>query len=57
MMRRKAMKRSTVIRAADAIEDLMTETGRGATLEDRHVWWVCKPLWHLLQDILRRWER
>ena len=47
------MRRSTLILLADALEDAMIETGRGSTEEDRAVWWTCKPLWELLQKILR----
>lgn len=50
------MNRSTIVRVCDALEDLMCETGRGTTAEDRAVWWACKPLWVLLQEILRRWQ-
>lgn len=47
------MTRKTLIHAADAIEDVMIETGRGSTAEDRAVWWACLPLWRLLQKLLR----
>jgi hypothetical protein len=47
------MKRKTLVRVADAVEDLMIETGRGATKDDRAVWWACRPLWILLQRILK----
>ena len=49
------MTRQTLIRAADALEDLMCETGKGETADERAVWWACRPLWILLQQILRRW--
>ena len=48
------MKRETIVRVADALEDLMCETGRGETRDDRDVWWTCRPLWILLQRLLRR---
>lgn len=48
------MNRKTLIRVADALEDLMTETGRGETKDDRSVWWACRPLWILLQKLLRK---
>lgn len=48
------MKRMTLIRVADALEDLMCETGRGETADDRAVWWTSKPLWELIQCLLRR---
>ncbi len=48
------MNRSTLVRLADALEDLMTETGRGETADDREVWWTCRPLWVLVQRLLRR---
>ena len=47
------MNRNTLIRLADALEDAMTETGRGSTAEDRAIWWACKPLWEIVQRILR----
>lgn len=48
------MNRKTLIRLADALEDAMTETGRGSTAEDRALWWAARPLWILLQRLLRR---
>ena len=48
------MKRRTLLRVADALEDLMCETGRGATEDDRKVWWTARPLWELLQRLLRK---
>lgn len=47
------MNRETLIKTADSLEDLMCETGKGTTEIDRKVWWLCKPLWLLLQDILK----
>ena len=47
------MNRNTLIRLADALEDAMTETGRGSTAEDRAIWWAARPLWILLQRLLR----
>ena len=50
------MTRETMIRLTDALEDAMCETGKGTTATDRAVWWACKPLWVLLQRILREWS-
>lgn len=47
------MKRETLVRAADALEDLMIETGRGATQSDREIWWAVRALWIILQEELR----
>ena len=47
------MKRETLIRAADAIEDLMSETAFKETIEERAIWWACLPLWKALQKLLR----
>ena len=49
----KTMRRETLVRAADAIEDLMIETGRGATPSHRAIWWAARALWILLQGELR----
>jgi len=51
------MTRNTLIRLADALEDAMCETGRGTTAQDRALWWACKPLWVLLQKLLREWKQ
>ncbi len=48
------IKRNTLVRLADVLEDAMGETGRGSTAEDRALWWACKPLWALVQKMLRR---
>ena len=47
------MTRKTLIRLADALEDAMCETGRGTTANDRAVWWACKPLFEIVQRLLR----
>jgi hypothetical protein len=51
------MNRKTLIRLADAIEDAMCETGRGSTAEDRALWWAAKPLWILIQKLLREVQK
>lgn len=51
------MRRDTLIRLADALEDLMCETGKGATANDRAVWWACRTLWVLIQRLLREWRK
>ena len=43
----KTMRRETLVRAADAIED------RGATPSHRAIWWAARALWILLQGELR----
>lgn len=48
------MNRNTLVRLADVLEDAMCETGRGSTADDRAIWWAARPLWILLQRILRR---
>ena len=51
------MNRSNLIRLADALENVMTETGRGFTADDRAVWWTCRPLWALVQRLLKEADR
>ena len=48
------MRRETLIRAADAIEDLMSETAFKETIEERAIWWACLPLWDALRMLLRK---
>ena len=47
------MRRETLIRTADAIEDLMSETAFRKTITERAIWWACLPLWRALQKLLR----
>lgn len=47
------MNRDALIRLADALEDVMCETGRGSTAEDRALWWAARPLWMLVQRMLK----
>lgn len=47
------MSRDTLIRFADALEDLMCEVGRGETARDRKLWALCRPLWVEVQIILK----
>lgn len=46
-----------MIRAADAIEDLMCAVGKGETLEDRKLWVACRWVWLLLQSGLKNIDR
>ena len=48
------MTRDKLVRAVDAIEDLMIDTGRGMTRVDRIIWWACNSIWPTLQEILKR---
>ena len=48
------MDRNKLVRAVDAIEDLMIDTGKGTTRVDRIIWWACKSIWSTLQQILKR---
>lgn len=48
------MSRDALLRLADALEDVMCETGRGATEADRKLWAACYPLWVLVQAIFRK---
>lgn len=48
------MTSDTLLRLADALEDVMCETGRGATARDRKLWAACYPLWVLVQAIFRK---
>lgn len=47
------MTRDKLVRAVDAIEDLMIDTGKGTTRIDRIIWWACKSIWPTLQNILK----
>lgn len=48
------MKRETLLATARALEDLMSETAFKESVEDRAIWWACKPLWEGIQKLLRR---
>ena len=50
------MRRSTLMKVAVALEDLMCETGEGKTAGDRKIWATCHHLWILIQQVLRRGE-
>lgn len=47
------MRRETLIRLADAVEDAMIEAGWRDTAEKRRIWWACLPLWDVLREVLR----
>ena len=51
------MRRDTLIRLADVLEDAMVETGKGTTPSDRALWWASKPLWELVRKMLREWGK
>jgi len=48
------IQRETLIKAADALEDLMCECGDGKTATRRKLWAACYPLWVLVQAIFRK---
>ena len=50
------MNRDVLIRTAEALEDLMTETAFRQTIEERALWWACVPLWCGIQKLLREWR-
>ena len=47
-------RRALIVKAADAIENLMIELGKMQTNDDKDIWLLCQPLLLKLQKELKK---